>query len=369
MRRLFLCTLTLLLLFTSQPAVACGGGFGQGVTINPSQKIVLTYRGGVETYIFKPHFCGNSTEFGLILPLPSTLTQNPTLGDSDLVSQLEVLTAPRVETVEVCASRGLPGMGGSKSADGNGSQLAGSVYDGVDVISTGQVGQFQWQLLKADSATNFTDWLDANQFPYPASAQAAFDYYVQAGWYFVAFSVTAGANAPPSGYRLCGDFGPIQLSFSTSQAVIPARIAAASDTQYSFTWRIFTVSDHELNASKSSTSASVTQSLRFADALTTDNLTQEPMVAKIGSASEWLTETDLSFYSGSLTQDIWLTQPPADTALRRTEYVEKEVTCGVIGCSLSGSRGQTGGRIAGLLAIASMVLLVGARHWLRRART
>ncbi len=360
MRRLFLCTLSLLLLFTSLPTYACGGGFGQGVTINPSQKIVLTFRGGVETYIFKPHFCGSSTDFGLILPVPSTLTQNPTLGDSDLVSELEAITAPRVETVEVCASRGF-GSGSSKGDDSNGSQLAGSVGDGVNVISTGQVGQFQWQLLKADSATSFTDWLDANQFPYPASAQPAFDHYVQAGWYFVAFSVTAGANAPPSGYKLCGDFGPIQLSFPTSQAVIPARIAAASDTSYSFTWRLFTVSSHEL--------ASVTQSLRFAGALTTDNLTQEPMVAKIGSAGDWLTETDLSFYSGSLTQDIWLTQPPADTALRRTEYVEKEVTCGVIGCSLSRNHGQTGGRIAGLLAIASVVLLVGARHGLRRART
>jgi hypothetical protein len=367
MRRLIPCTLSMLLLFISLPAFACGGGFGQQVTINPSQNIVLSYRGGVETYIFQPHFCGSSTDFGLILPVPSTLTQNPTLGDASLVSQLEVITAAHVEVVEVCASGGLF-TGSSKSSDGAGfSGQAAGVNGGVNVISTGQVGQFQWQLLKADSVTNFTDWLDANKFPYSANAQPAFDHYVQAGWYFVAFSVTAGANAPPSGYKLCGDFGPIQLSFQTSQAVIPASIAAASDTQYSFTWRIFTVSSHELNPSTASTSASVSQSLRFAGALTTDSLTGEPAVAKIGSAGEWLTESDVSFYSGGLTQDIWLQQAPIDTAFRRTEYVQKEVSCGVLGCSVNRNSAQSHQRFAGLFAIAAICGLATLRRKTRQS--
>src|SRR5512140_2342213 len=98
-------------------ALACGGGFGQGLTIRPSQTIVVAYRDGVETYIFGPHFCGAATEFGLILPVPATLTQDPGLGSAALSTELEAISAPAVVTQEVCIDSddddngGAPGTG------------------------------------------------------------------------------------------------------------------------------------------------------------------------------------------------------------------------------------------------------------------
>jgi hypothetical protein len=356
--------LAILWLLISVPAYACGGGFGQQVTLSPSQKIVLRYRAGEETYIFQPHFCGAAADFGLILPVPSTLTQDPTLGNADLVSQLEAITAPRVETVEVCAG-GFGCMGSSKAGGDGAGQLQSAPNDGVSVIRAGQVGQFEWQLLKADSAQSFTDWLDANSFPYPASAAAAFDHYVQAGWYFVAFSVAAGASAPPAGYRLCGDFGPIQLSFAAPQAVVPARIAVASDRTSTFVWRIFTVSEHELLPSAGSNSALVAPTLRYAGALSTDDLGREPAVAGIANAGEWLTESDVRFYAGNLTQDIFLDPAPADTPYRRTEYVQKEVDCGVFGCSMVPTLGRDRACFALCITLGSLVLALG-RRWRRR---
>ena len=358
MPRALVWTLATLGLLISLPAYACGGGFGQQVTLSPSQKIVLTYRGGEETYIFQPHFCGAAADFGLILPVPSTLTQNPTLGSAALVTELEAITAPRVETVEVCASFGC--MGSSSKNDSNGAgQLESAPNDGVSVISAGQVGQFQWQLLKADSAQSFTDWLDANSFPYPASAAAAFDHYVQAGWYFVAFSVAAGASAPPAGYRLCGDFGPIQLSFTAPQAVVPARIAAASDRTSTFTWRIFAVSEHELRPS-----SDFAPMLRYAGALSAEDLGRTPAVAGVANAGEWLTESDVRFYAGGLTQDIFLDAAPADTPYRRTEYVEKEVDCGVFGCSMVPTLGRE--RAYWLLSVALGGIALAMRGRRRR---
>jgi hypothetical protein len=354
--------LGILWLLASVPANACGGGFGQQVTLSPSQKIVLTYRGGEETYIFQPHFCGAAADFGLILPVPSTLTQNPTLGSAALVTELEVITAPRIETVEVCAGFGCMGSKSSDGAGAPGGKTQGAPNDGVAVISAGQVGQFQWQLLKADSAQSFTDWLDANRFPHPASAAAAFDHYVQAGWYFVAFSVAAGASAPPAGYRLCGDFGPIQLSFTAPQAVVPARIAAASDTTSTFTWRIFTVSEHELRPSSGSSSASVAPTLRYAGALSTDDLERGPAVAGVANAGDWLTESDVRFYAGNLTQDIFLEPAAADTPYRRTEYVEKEVDCGVFGCSVVPTSSRDRAYWALSVALGGIALAMGARR-------
>jgi hypothetical protein len=322
---------------------------------------VLTYRGGEETYIFQPHFCGAAADFGLILPVPSTLTQNPTLGSANLVAELEIIAAPRVETVEVCAGFGCMGSASDKGSAGAG-QLEGAPNDGVSVISAGQVGQFQWQLLKADSAQSFTDWLDANSFPYPASAAAAFDHYVQAGWYFVAFSVAAGSSAPPAGYRLCGDFGPIQLSFGAPQPVVPARIAVASDTTSWFKWRIFTVSEHELRPSSGASSASDVPTLRYAGALSVNDLGRAPAVAGIANAGEWLTESDVRFYAGSLTQDIFLDAAPTDTPYRRTEYVEKEVDCGVFGCSMVPTLGRDRAYWALAVALGGIALAMGGRR-------
>jgi hypothetical protein len=361
MRHVLCCAISALWLWLSLPAHACGGGFGQQVTLNPSQKIVLGYRNGEETYVFRPHFCGAATDFGLILPVPAALTREPTLGNPDLVSQLEVVTAARVQTVEVCTSGGFF-LGSGSDKNGGAGAAPGTSNDGVAVISAGQVGEFQWQLLQADSAQSFTDWLDANSFPYPASAQAAFDHYVQAGWYFVAFSVAAGALAPPAGYRLCGDFGPIELSFPATQAVIPARIAAAGDTTSTFLWRVFTLSTNELQASSGSSSAAVFSTLRYAGALSADDLVRAPAVASVGSAGEWLTELDLSFRASNLTQDIWLDRAPADTPYRRTEYVVKEVDCGVFGCSIAPSSRHERRAWPWLVAVAAVLVAAGRRR-------
>ena len=39
-------------------ALACGGFFASKVEVSPAQSIVVVRRGGVETFIFRPHFCG-----------------------------------------------------------------------------------------------------------------------------------------------------------------------------------------------------------------------------------------------------------------------------------------------------------------------
>ena len=54
MERAIIWMLAAMLSLISLPAFACGGGFATDVTINPQQKIVLTYRNGEETYIESP---------------------------------------------------------------------------------------------------------------------------------------------------------------------------------------------------------------------------------------------------------------------------------------------------------------------------
>jgi hypothetical protein len=339
-------------------ALPCGGGFGQGLTIQPSQTIVLAHRDGVETYVFGPHFCGAASDFGLILPVPSTLTEDPALGGTTLTTELEAISAPAIVTEEVCVDADDDDSYGSGMAPG------AAPDDGVMVIKSGQVGIFQWELLKADSAQSFTDWLTANQFPTRSSAQSAFDYYVQAGWYFVAFRITASASAPPQGYRVCGDLGPIQLSFATPQAVVPARIASADGPETKVQWRIYTISAHRL----ATLTPGVSATTRFAGTLSADVLATSPSVATLATTDEWLTKTDVVFYpadqgskgvitTNPLSQDIAFDPATSDAAYRETQVNYSYVHCGC-GCRVARgwARSRTAlGVLVGLMSVAAAI--------------
>jgi hypothetical protein len=80
-------------------ALPCGGGFGEGLQINPVQNIVVSYKAGIETYFFSPSFCGQSAQFGYILPVPQKPSVPPSLGTSTTVSDLQALAAPTVQII------------------------------------------------------------------------------------------------------------------------------------------------------------------------------------------------------------------------------------------------------------------------------
>jgi len=357
------------LLLASGEALPCGGAFGNTVTIDPIQKIVVSYKNGVETYILNPYFCGNSASFGLILPVPATLTQNPTLGQTQLYTDIGTVSAPTIQTQTACAT------GGSASASTGGGANTGGP-PGTTVINRGQVGIFDWVLLQATSATAFTDWLTANGFPYQATAQTAFSYYVSTGWYFVAFKVTTGSsgtgaggagtggagtggaggksgssppNTSPIGSggtggstgsgttRICGNFGPVMLSFaSATQPVVPARIAAVSSNQLN--WTLYTLAAQQMRL------RDYGATLRFSGSLTTADMSTYSSLGPIAQAGDRLTELLLSLPSSSTT-DLVLEPDPNQADYRRTEIQTVYVSCTTGG--MTSTSAGTGGLVYG----------------------
>lgn len=353
-KTLWLTTLAAVSLLAPE-ALPCGAGFGHEVEIEPQQQIIVAYDEGVETYIFSPKFCGKAAEFGLILPVPTTLTENPTLASPELFTQLDELTAPSPQ--EVCESSGggcgLPGSG-ADSADGRGEL----VDQEVDVISTGTVGLFDWALLQADSATAFTDWLDANSFPYPPSAQEHFEHYVDKQWYFVAFKFTTSAGPPPAGYRLCGDLGPLSLSFTTPEPVIPTRIAAVGASG-ELLWQIFAIADQQ----QQEETYWVESELLFSAELKAQDLQQYPQIAAIAAEGQRITKLNLTFPAQAISDDIALGPSAQNEDFRATQKVY--VDCG--GCSVSLPHRRLRLPVEGLM-LALMALGLGLRAGVRRRR-
>jgi hypothetical protein len=325
------------LLLAASEARPCGGAFGANVTLDPVQQIIVSYRDGVETYVFNPHFCGQSNTFGLILPVPATLTQNPALGQTQTYKDLATVAAPTYVDQTQCASRGT--TGGSASASMGGSS---GISNGTTVIQRGQVGIFDWALLQATSTTAFTDWLTANGFPYQSSAQSAFSSYVSSGWYFVAFKVSAGdtgaggagsvaTTTGTSNATICGDFGPIALAFpSATQPVVPARIAAVSSNQ--LTWTLFTLASQELMIRDFSST------LMYSGPIGDSEMSTYPSLAPVARSGDRLTELQVSL-TAATTTDIVLVPHPNPSDYRRVETRIVYVSC-------TGGAPNTGGTSA-----------------------
>ncbi|MGA2449941.1 MAG: DUF2330 domain-containing protein [Polyangiaceae bacterium] len=312
-------------------ALPCGGGFGDGLQIGTTQNIVVSYKGGIETYFFSPYFCGQSAQFGYILPIPQapSSTGTPTLGAASTVADLQTLAAPTIEytcarSIGAVVDAGVGASGGG----GNGSLL--------QVIDKGQVGIFDFAVLKADTVSAFTDWLDANQYPYTAESSTIFASYVAAGWYFVAFKVTADSQNPPAGEQLCGNLGPIQLSFPADQAVVPARIAAASasssdagDSYYEYDpllWYVYFLAPHEMNLT-ATIGGALWSSVEFSGALSASDVATHP-AGGLAVAGDRLTELNIDFLPSDLTTDFYFQPAAADVDLRGVIEEYSSAACG-----------------------------------------
>ena len=302
--RLFLAFAMLVVVAMVAPAAfPCGAPFGNGINVDPKQDIVIVHKNDVETYVFQPRFCGTATEFGLILPVPSKLSSAPALSKATVFSQLDSLSLPTYQTQTVC------GRGGTTGSTGAAIGLS-SPNGGTTVVSSGSVGFMDYSQLKADTVASFTDWLTSNGYPYDSLATDAFSYYVEKGWYFVAFKVSQGTV--PSGTTVCKDLGPVKLSFPSTAPVVPTRMATARNRDASgalayasnFSWRIFGIADggQQIGFSDGANSQRV---LGFSGLLTDANLPDLDGLAVAGDRMDRLT---ITFAYGSTQPDIGLTK-------------------------------------------------------------
>ena len=330
-------------------AFPCGGSFGANVAANPQQDIIVAWKDGMETYVFQPIFCGTATDFGLILPVPTLLTQSPTVTDQQAFATAALLAAPtKAQWVQQSG-----GIGCGATSGGMGTK--NGTVDTTTVVASGQVGFLDWVQLKADTPASFTDWLTANGYPYSTSAASVFAYYVQKGWYFLAFRINQGAT--PDGGTVCKALGPIAFSFPTQIPVVPTRMATAGSTMPTsgstqFTWRIFGITHGTEQLGVRGASG---YTLGYSGAI---NTSDAPSLAGLAEAGDRLTRLIVTFNYASTDPDVTLaTSTPSD--YRDTEYVtvyDDSV------CSVSRTTRSAHGFLLTLFGLA-LASLVCWRRW------
>jgi hypothetical protein len=327
-------------LLTSAAAFPCGMSFGNNVTIEPHQDIIVAWKDGVETYAFQPTFCGTATDFGLILPVPAQLSQNPTTIDPQAFTTAATLSEPNKHEITEQSNIGCAGTGsGSRNA-------ALGVDDSPAVVASGRVGFLDWVQLKATTESSFTDWLTANGYAYSSSASSVFSYYVAKGWYFLAFHISQ--DAVSGNGTVCRALGPVALSFPTSSPVVPSRMAAADSTDsYSrVTWRIFGITHGDVQLTFPAAN-SYDHVLWYSGAIKDADVASFGGLAQSGDR---LTRLTYSFYKSSATADVDLSAAAAQD-YRGTEDV---VVYDDSACSI---RPYRRARHTGLLSLTGLTIV------------
>ncbi|HEY5284300.1 MAG TPA: DUF2330 domain-containing protein, partial [Polyangia bacterium] len=320
-KRLLVCAAGAGVLLAGAAAFACGAAFGPSITVDPHQDIIVAWKDNVETYVFQPVFCGTTTDFGLIMPVPSTLSQKPSLTDQQAFTAAAALSEPTKRQV-------VQKNGGIACAGGSAGGMKTGAVDTPTVVASGQVGFLDWAELKADTEASFTDWLAANGYPYSSTSAGVFSYYVQKGWYFVAFRISQ--EAAPDGGTICRALGPVALSFPTPVPVVPSRMASAGNgssvASQRFSWRLFGIThgDAQLAFSETTNSNNV---LMYSGAIKDGDVASFSGLAEAGDR---LTRLTLSFSGGSSDPDIGLTlAAPADYRGTEDVYVYDDSACSV----------------------------------------
>jgi hypothetical protein len=348
MKRLLAFAGSAVVLLAGSTAFPCGASFGAGVAVDPHQDIIVVWKDNVETYVFQPIFCGTATDFGLILPVPASLSQKPSLSDQQAFTTAAALSEPtKRQVVQQSGGIGCGAAGGNDSTSGG--------MDTTTVVASGQVGFLDWAELEADTTAALTDWLTASGYPYSSAATSVFSYYVTKGWHFIAFRISQAAA--PDGGTICRALGPVALSFPTPVPVVPSRMASAGNsstpTSQRFSWRIFGITrgDAQLGFSNA---AYGSRTLWYSGAINAGDVSS---LSGLAEAGDRLTRLTLSFYSGSSDPDVDLTlAAPADYRGTQDVYVHDDSACSV---------GQSGRAPYSFLLIMSGLALFGLLCWRR----
>lgn len=343
MKRRFAIGLAALLL-AEGVAHACGAAFGSNIKVDPHQDIIVVWKDGVETYAFQPTFCGSSSDFGLILPVSAMLSQNPTLIEQQAFASAAALSEPNKRQVVVHHGAGCGG-----ASDSLGSRQA--MNDEPTVVASGRVGMLDWTALKAQTESSFTDWLDANSYPHSPEASKVFGYYVQKGWYFLAFRISQ--EAVKGGDVVCRSLGPVALSFPTPTPVIPSAMASADNPSAGgqVSWRIFGITHGDVQLTFANAN-SYDKILWYSGAIAGADLAS---FAGLATAGDRLTRLAL-IYTKADAQDVELKLDPAQDYRGTQDVMVYEETT----CSLGPGRDSAPSVLAWLCGLAL------ACGWLRR---
>lgn len=215
----------------SSPAHACGGFFcnQSAPVLQAAERIIFASQpdGRIST-IVQVSYTGTSTSFSWVVPVPGV----PDVGVSSntIFNALEGATAPRfrLEFEDTCRTQN-PGDETQGIFDASVSVDAGSSAPTVDVLASGSVGPYDYEVIRPnpalpDAASVAVQWLDDNGYDVSAIGPDLLRPYLAMNQNLIGFRLNPSARV--------GDIRPVMLTYEAERPLIPIKltgVAARSD--------------------------------------------------------------------------------------------------------------------------------------------
>src|SRR5262245_58605730 len=170
-------------------------------------------------------YTGPATQFSWIVPVTAVPTVD--VGWDILFDRIEPPTRPSFQvtfqTDGTCKGADGVACGGSAgSSRGAPTGAGGQGQPGVDVISRGSIGPYEYVIVRSEDGATLRTWLGDNGYFVSADAARIVDEYVAGGHSFVAVKLQVGQDT--SAIR------PIILRLESAEACLPLKLTAIAST-------------------------------------------------------------------------------------------------------------------------------------------
>jgi hypothetical protein len=220
------------------PAIAnafCGAyvGAAGAELYNHASQIMLARSGNVTTLTLANDYQGELDEFALIIPVPEIVdaSQVWTVGE-DIFRRTDTYSSPRTVHYacrEAITERHWPMAAGCGLLVGCGESDLGAYTDGdatgVTVEAQFQVSEYDIAILSATGADGLLLWLDDHGYALPEGGEEVFQYYIDAGTYFLAARIML--DALPEGKTW---LSPLRFTYTSEVFSLPIRMGTISST-------------------------------------------------------------------------------------------------------------------------------------------
>ena len=238
----FLATLTNVVIATPGYACACGAvvpPVGGQAAMN-REVALAQWDGSSETIVMQLALNADTNNVALVVPTPTPATV--TEGDKATFTELDTLTAPRVQQ----RRHWVLGQPGSAAH----TPLEAAAPRGPTVVNQVHLGPLEATTLAGGDLSGLQKWLDDNGYAIRPAVSEALGPYVRDGWSFVAIRLT-------SPDPIVGGLNPVRMTFPSTQLVYPMRLSAAATGPQQVT--IFTLSDHRQQRTDADAAAQAVQ--------------------------------------------------------------------------------------------------------------
>lgn len=189
-------------------AAACGLPFQARIS---AEQALIIHTNGRQHMITSVQLEDAGDRAAVVFPVPGVPEVDQPPGGEELFAYLDEATQPLEQVVRRVVWR-------ASAPD----ETAPAGTRAVQVLGRDLIGGYDVARLAADDPPALRNWLAANDYVLPASAQPILAAYVAEEWNFVAVKL---ADQPAA----AGALAPLRMSFDADEVVYPMRLGALSD--------------------------------------------------------------------------------------------------------------------------------------------